>query len=68
MKAGKMTGSTTTVSVGLLGFFSLFLLLTLNADNGRDVLDALVPMMDAHTQSITNQSLTEVKTDDTRSN
>jgi len=55
MKAGKMTGSTTTVSVGFLGFFSLLLLLTLNASNGNDVLDELVPMMAAQTWAIQNQ-------------
>ena len=54
MKAG-MKGSTTTVSVGFLGFFSLLLLLTLNASNGNDVLDELVPMMAAHTWAIQNQ-------------
>lgn len=42
--------SSPVVSVSVIGFFSLLLLLTLNADNGRDVLDALVPWIDAQTE------------------
>lgn len=40
-------------SISAVGFFSLLMLLTLNADNGRDVLDALVPWIDAHTAALT---------------
>ena len=59
MKAGKMTGKTTTVYVGVLGFFSLLLLLTLNASNGNDVLDELVPFIHAHTQLVERQEVAQ---------
>ncbi len=39
------------VSVQVIGFFSLMLVLTLNASNGRDVLDELVPWISAQTEA-----------------
>ncbi len=48
-----------TVAGGrVLGFFSLLLLLTLNASNGRDVLDELVPWIAAQTEATLNESRT----------
>jgi hypothetical protein len=41
--------SPTTISVSAIGFFSMLMLLTLNADNGRDVLDELVPWVASET-------------------
>ena len=40
----------TTKSPIVLGFFTALLILTLNDESGRDVLDTLVPYIDAHTQ------------------
>ena len=39
------------VNVSVVGFFSLMMLLTLNASNGRDVLDELVPWISAQTEA-----------------
>lgn len=36
----------------LLGFFTVLLILTLNASNGRDLLDTIVPYIDAKTEQL----------------
>jgi hypothetical protein len=36
----------------LLGFFSLLMLLTLNASNGKDLLDVIVPYVEAQTEAL----------------
>jgi hypothetical protein len=35
-----------------LGFFTVLLILTLNADNGKDLLDVLVPHIAAQTEAL----------------
>jgi hypothetical protein len=49
-----MSSGTTTISVSALGFFSVLLILTLNASNGKDVLDVWVPYIEAKTEALTN--------------
>ena len=39
------------VNVSVVGFFTVLLILTLNASNGRDVLDELVPWIAAQTEA-----------------
>jgi len=36
-----------------LGFFTVLLILTLNAGNGKDILDVTVPLIEAYTQTLT---------------
>jgi len=48
------TGS--VISVRVIGFLSLFMLLTLNGDNGRDLLDVTVEYIEAKTASIREES------------
>ena len=40
---------TATLSARGLGFFTVLLILTLNADNGKDLLDVMVPYIEAST-------------------
>jgi hypothetical protein len=51
-----MTDKFNTVNVSVIGFLSLFMLLTLDAEDGRDVLDVLVPHIAAHTALIEAQT------------
>lgn len=55
-----MSDKHTTVSVSALSFFSVWMILTLNADNGKDILDELVPWVAAQTQA----TLKETKEDE----
>jgi len=51
-----MSHSSPVVNVSLIGFFTVLLTLTLNADSGRDMLDALVPWLDAHTAVLNKEA------------
>lgn len=44
---------TKEVNMGrFLGFWTVLLILTLNASNGKDLLDVTVPLIEAYTQTL----------------
>ena len=55
MSSSDTAASAVAGSGRFLGFFTVLMILTLNADNGRDLLDELVPFIAAKTAEIQHE-------------